>query len=312
MTIVLCVGVGFAGLFFSGVLSGPHGDSDDSPAWSPDGNRIAFRSNRDGNLDIYTMNTDGSQVVQLTRDPFADLYFFRSPIDTTPVWSPDGKRIAFASGRENEMMSYVNFNMYMMNVDGSHVVPLTHSDRVDILPAWSPDGQKIAFSGKEMFINNSFIQNPDWDIYVMKADGSGEIPLINDSGNDIEPAWSPDGRQIAFASDCDGNLNFYVINADGSDPVQLTYNSADNRAPVWSPDGKRIAFVSDRNGKQAMYVMNADGSDIVQLTNDQSNASTPSWSPDGSRIAFASDRDGDDDIYVMNADGSGMVQLTGK
>jgi hypothetical protein len=144
----------------------------------------------------------------------------------------------------------------------------------------------------------------------MNADGSDQIRLTNNSANDYTSAWSPDGTEIAFSSDRDGNYEIYVMNADGSDQIRLTNNSANDRFPAWSPDGTEIAFSSDRDGDFEIYVMNADGSDQIRLTNNSANDDYPAWSPDGTKITFSSDRDGNHEIYVMNADGSDQIRLT--
>ncbi|MDE2663035.1 MAG: hypothetical protein OXI39_08535 [Gemmatimonadota bacterium] len=141
--------------------------------------------------------------------------------------------------------------------------------------------------------------------------------LTDNNALDSNPAWSPDGRRVAFQSDRDGNIEIYVMNADGSGQTRLTNNSASDGSPAWSPDGRRIAFQSDRDGNEEIYVMNADGSSQTNLTSDPALDSNPAWSPDGTRIAFSSDRAPEDflepnypDVYVMNADGSGPIQLT--
>ena len=103
------------------------------------------------------------------------------------------------------------------------------------------------------------------------------------------PSWSPDGSQIAFDSDRDGNWEIYVMDADGSNPTNLTNNAADDQRPAWSPDGSKIAFHSNRDGNlDEIYVMDADGSNPIRLTNNTDNDHCPSWSPDGSKIAFRS------------------------
>jgi Tol biopolymer transport system component/PKD repeat protein len=159
--------------------------------------------------------------------------------------------------------------------------------------------------------------DPDLEIYVINADGSGETQLTNNAASvdDVYPSWSPNGTKIAFASSReDGDQEIYVMNADGSNPTRLTNSPGGDFSPSWSPDGTKIAFVSDRNANRDIYVMNAaDGSDVKRLTNNAASDvdDQPSWSPDGTKIAFDSHRDGNLDIYVMNAaDGSGEKRLT--
>ena len=132
--------------------------------------------------------------------------------------------------------------------------------------------------------------------------------LTYDEAFDSFPAWSPDGRRIAFDSDRDGNSEVYVMNADGSGVTRLTYNDAFDVFPAWSPDGRRIAFDSDRDGNLEIYVMNADGTGVTRLTYNNAGDGFPDWSPDGRRIAFGTGRDGNPAIYVMDA--SGVTRLT--
>ena len=229
----------------------------DDPSWDPDGRRIAFNSDRDGDREIYVMNADGSGVVQLTENSARDAY---------PSWSPDGKRIAFASDRDGDL------EVYVMNADGGGVVQLTENSAADALPRWSPDGRRIAFISD---------RDGDFEIYVMNADGGGFVQLTENSARDTYPSWTPDGHRIAYHSDRDGEDEVYVINADGSGIVQLTENSAADAFPSWSPDGRLIAFLSLRGGGYSgdIYVMNADGSGVMQLTDNAADDTKPSWSP---------------------------------
>lgn len=266
---------------------------DSTSTWSPDGSLIAFASNRDTgpaynpyNMDIYLMNSDGSNVRRIVDDP---------EYDVGPQWSPDGRKILFMTGRNG------NFDVYDMNADGTGQRNLTADyDKSDGAPVWSLDGQHIAFSrrieGKEQ-------------IFVMDADGGNLKRVTHNSANNGLPGWSPDGSKLVFQTDQDGNLEIYAISVDG-ELAQLTDDAADDLSPDWSPDGNRIAFSSNRNGKQHIYLMNADGSSLAQITNSQGEDTEPTWSPDGKRIAFTSMRDGNQEIYVMNADGSNPRRLT--
>ena len=148
------------------------------------------------------------------------------------------------------------------------------------------------------------------EIYVISSDGSGAKGLTFDNTLDADPAWSPDGKRIAFASERDGNREIYVMNADGTNPVRLTNVAAYDSGPAWSPDGERIAFVSARDGNAQIYVMDADGGNPARLTRNDANDTNPAWSPDGSRIAFQSDREGASRIWLMDTDGSHVNPLT--
>ena len=135
--------------------------------------------------------------------------------------------------------------------------------------------------------------------------------LTNNTVADSNPAWSPDGTRLAFASTRNGNSEIYVMNADGSNVLRLTNNAVADYQPTWSFDGSRIAFVSQRDGNPEIYVMAADGSNPVRLTNDAGSDTEPAWSPTGDRILFVSTRaPAAGAIYVMNADGTGVARLT--
>jgi Tol biopolymer transport system component len=314
LALLVCIAGSVALVYYSGWLSGTPGNRNDMPVWSPDGDSIAFFSDRRGNSDIFVMNSDGSHVEQLTRDVFASFYFTKSPADSSPSWSPDGGQIAFESGRDNQMLTYVNHDIYVMAADGSNVKRLTDDGADEGIPRWSPDGESIAYVKMEYFSDQSLRENPTGDIYMMNVDGTHQTQLTKDPANELEPSWSPDGANIAFISDRNGhNFDIYVMNAEGSNVTQLTNDSANEFGPVWSPDGTQIVFNSDRNGNVQLFMISIDGADLVQLTKDSSNSAYADWSPDGKHIVFESDRDtGYANIYVMNADGSNVMQLTGK
>ena len=194
-----------------------------------------------------------------------------------------------------------DFEIYVMNADGTKVTQVTHNQVNEFSPIWSPPGRKLAFGRCQATC----------DVVVINADGSGERALFIDG---FPGAWSPDGKRIAFGSGRDGDTEVFVMNADGTGVTQLTHNDFFFDFPhSWSPDGKQILFGSDRDGNPELYVMNVDGTGIIRLTDNPASdeGDHAGWSPDGTRIVFSSTRDGGDlDIFVMNADGSGVMQLT--
>ena len=176
--------------------------------------QIAFVSDRDGNSEIYVMDTDGQNPQRLTDNP---------AVDNSPSWSPDGKRIAFVSQRGNHWQ-----DIYMMDADGGNRRRLTQNrlDDWSPSPSWSPDGKQIAFvSDRE--------KDGFWDIFVMNANGRNLRNLTKDSLSDFDPSWSPDGKRIAFASGRNGKADIYVMDADGQNPRQLTNNPLHDYEPVW-------------------------------------------------------------------------------
>ena len=246
--------------------------------------KVVFTSQRDLNYEVYSMNADGSNPVNLSSNPDADMF---------ASFAPSGGQIAFTSFRDGG-----NGEIYVMNADGSGQTRLTNSPGTDAQPTWSPDGQQIAYRGG------------DWEIYVMSADGSGQVNVTNTAGVDDAPAWSPDGGRIAFETGRDGNREIYVMQADGSGQANLTAHPGQDHEPSWSPDGQRIAFRTDRDGDDEIYTMTSGGALQTRITTNSASESDPAWSPDAAKILFRSTRDGNSEVYAMGYGGDAQTRLT--
>ena len=148
-------------------------------------------------------------------------------------------------------------------------------------------------------------------ICTIDSDGGNCKLLRQVKGYLWSPAWSPDGRRIAFCHYANGRGQIYTMNADGADARNVSSNQWCDKSPAWSPDGKRIAFVSNREGDWEIYVMDSDGNAPTRITQTPGADQRPSWSPDGTQIAFESERLGDLDIFVCDRDGSDQRCITG-
>lgn len=236
---------------------------------------------------IFVMRADGSDPIQLTDG---------NHNDTAPVWSPDGRRIAFVSDRDG------NREVYVMNADGNEQHNLTTNGAEDWTPCWSPDGESLAFGS---------FRDGNWEIYLMDADGGNQQRLTQNEASDYAPSWSPDGERIAFVSNRDGNLDIYTVRVDGSDTVRFTDDEATDQSPLWWPDGSRLTWESYRDGNMEIYDANTDGSDLRNLSQDTySDDHGAAWSPWGRRLAFFSNRDGGWDIYSLDTASGKRDNLT--
>ena len=236
-----------------------------TPAWSPDGSRLAFVRESGRNADVYVADADGRNVERLTRAPSAEF---------SPSWSPDGKRIAFASNREGR------FRIYVMRADGTalrRVSPRAGAGDSHT-PSWSPDGRLIAFSS-----SHATPENPE--IYVVRPDGSGLRRLTRTKGNvevlgdDGWPRWSPDSKRVVFTSNRTGNGDVWIMRADGSAQRRLAgVGRRDDWAPAFSPDGTQVAFHSlDARGRSLLYVVRPNGTGLRSLG---VAGTDPAWRPE--------------------------------
>ncbi len=220
-----------------------------------------------------------------------------------PVWSPDGKRIAFISS-EFAAKEYTR-RITLMNRDGSHLTDLAEGGGA---PSWSPDGRYIVY--RDVRGNLAVVNAQSGEVTSLEGDGS--------RGGGFGPVWSPDGQHIAFTaytSYLNGHEEIYVVAADGTDETRLTYGATHSSNPTWSPDGKRIAFSSLKDfrpeetgsGYWAIELMDADGSNRVQLTRHESGWAT--WTPDGQHLIFPHYYDDKTSMFVIGVDGGAETQL---
>ena len=315
---------------------------DDEPAFSSDGQQIAFRSERDGG-GIFVMGATGESVRRV-----CDFGY-------NPSWSPDGKSIAIATERIVDPSGRVlNSQIWTVNVEsGARKVLFDGGDGVQ--PAWSPHDHSIAFWG---------VVKGRRVIFTMSAHGGRATPIIEDDSMNWNPFWSPDGKVLYFGSDRAGTMNVWrapidersgllrgrpepmtmstewsgpaSIARDGRsvafaarrgewhlysmpfDPVKMAFTGPPTellrgsrriQRGELSPDGKSVAF-NNLGAQEDIYIARRDGTELRQLTNDAFKDRQPRWSPDGSRLIFYSTRGGDYDIWTIRADGSGLQQLT--
>jgi Tol biopolymer transport system component len=236
-----------------GELNDQLSSQDKHPAWSPDGRRIAYTSTHLNKSDIFIMDANGDNRIQLTSAPKGS---------HRPAWAPDGQELVLLRGSGKQA------DIYVIDITSKKEKTLTLDSTQNGHPNWSPDGSRITFHriGQEIW--------PDKRIFVMNADGS-ESESITNGPTDVDPSWSPDGTQIVFArrrKDQAGGI--YVMDPSGRDPFQLT-EEKDPYAPAWSPDGTKILFQVSSGVEGMIYQIDKDGQNRKQLT----AGIDPSWQP---------------------------------
>lgn len=210
---------------------------------------------------------------------------------------PDGgpgchQRLAFASNRAGS-----NYEIYLINVDATGIVPLTNHSAADRDPQWSPNGTTILFSTD---------RDGNGEIYSISVTGTGTTNLTMNGAEDKWPRWSPNGATVAFVR----GGNIWRMSPTGTSQTQLTTSGDIISPPVWSPDGNLIATVRSIGGDLEVATVNVSTQQNVNLTNSPGTDSLPSWSSTGDRIAFISVRVSGSNIWAMNANGSSPTQLT--
>ncbi|RMG79611.1 MAG: hypothetical protein D6712_19390 [Chloroflexi bacterium] len=263
---------------------------------------LLFLANREGDWDIYLLQTDG-MALNLSKpeeDAPHDDYF--------PSWAMDGGVINFLSDKSGELAPAQILPNGTNRRDLSileAILTLFTEGRFDWDPQWLADGRFVIASLRDFNL----------EVYLVSADGQTLTRLTESGARDWFPALSPDGEQLLFNSDRNGNEDIYLLNLNdtGATPIPLTQHEADDIRAVWSLDGGRILFISERehnleSGVIDFYVMNADGSDLHPLGEDEIFEGGAVWSPDGEVYAFMSNRDGDFDLYLR--EGETTILLT--
>jgi len=271
-----------------------------APSWSPDGARIAFSSDRDGDWEVYMLHVDSLEATRVTDN---------NATDWDPSWAPGGDLIAFVSNRDAK--SSKGYDIYTIQPLEKSVTRLTFRPYGwDGDPSWTPTAVVGETSDFVVFASD---RDGNLEIYKLTiSDGSVTRLTYREQNPDIEPTLSPDGTKIAFQSRVEGNWEVFVMDVDGRNVKRLTFNPANDRFPAWSPDGNKIAFATSRDGNDEIYVMDVDGKNKKNLTNNPGNDADPTWSPDSAMVAFQSDRTGSIEIWRMSsADGTDQKQLTG-
>jgi eukaryotic-like serine/threonine-protein kinase len=317
---------------------------DGQPAFSPDGEQIAFRSERDGG-GIFVMGATGESVRRV------------SDFGYHPAWSPDGQQLVSVTQSVGDpALRFTTSQLWVITTATGERRLLSEGDAAQ--PSWSPDGRRIAYWGRS-------VTSGSGDIWTIPATGGPAVAVTTERSIDWNPVWAPDGRHLYFSSDRGGSMNLWRVAIDEqsgkalgpAEPVttgvgastQHVTISRDGRrlayaasiettnlqqvafdpdsgkvvgAPRWvtrgsrsvaqpesSADGQFLAFHSS-GSREDVFVAAANGSGLRQLTSDAFMDRSARWSPDGRRIAFYSDRTGKYEIWVINRDGSGLQQLT--
>jgi TolB protein len=221
-------------------------------------------------------------------------------IDEEPAWSRGGRLAVQRDGPTGTSAIFLRRGRTLRALTG----PLSAGGPADIQPSWSPDGTRVAFARALPAARGRSVAG--FDIYVARVKGGRVRRLTTDVGNDTQPAWSPDGKRIAFTSDRAGNQDVYTMRANGRGLRRLTGTPAEDSSPSWSPNGRRIAFTSDRNGSEDVFTMTARGKALRRLTRSSADEGDPAWSPNGRRIAYAVAGRG---LYVMSPTGGGKRRL---
>ena len=314
-----------------------------NPAYSPDGQQIAYDTRLAGAHRIWLAEANGRNPRQLTSDSS------EAVVHTTPRWSPDGFRVAF------RRIDNLKSDIVVADVQTGRTTRVTDDNVLDMDPVWSPDGDYIYFTSSRggglnlwrLRVNRSgqalgqpeqlttgagddvapavapggrrlafAVRGINSDLWQLPLNpNTGEAtgqpqPIVRTTRAESRAAWSPDGSSIAFNSDRLGEMNIWIRSRRDSAERQLTRGGGGDYQPNWAPDGSAITFFSARAGNADIWTARVSDGQLAQLTRDPSTDINPFYSPDGRHIAFVSDRGGRAEIWVMRPDGSEQRRLT--
>lgn len=251
------------------------------------GARLAAVGSRGGNKEIFLMDSDGANVVPVTKN---------GAINLSPAWSPDGGAIAWTSYKKS------NPDLYVKELGSGRTRTISNVKGVNTSPDFSPDGKTLALARSV---------EGDSDIFLVDARTGAEVRRLTTGGGiDVSPDHSPDGSRIAFASERSGGSQIYVLPVTGGEAKRLTFVGDFNIDPVLSPDGTKVAFVGRSQGGFDVYVADVDGRNVVRLTQDMGDNEDPTWTPDSRYVVFSSTRTGRSELWISTADGRHHTQIT--
>lgn len=263
-----------------------------------DPTHIAFTSPREGNNEIYIMETKGKNLQNLTNHPAQD---------RQPTFSPDGQWMAFVSDRDDGTN-----RIYLMNRSRNELRSLTKhlASKGDFDPDWSPDGQWIVFTSR------ADIPKADPNIYKINVN-SGAAQQLTDTGYNRFPEWSPDGDRILFYSTRKEGNDLFLMKSNGTRVRRVRERRFGGGQPTWSPDGKQIAYQMTDLAGEGIYIMTDEGQNNRRITRDNTWSAVPAWSPDGQWIAYElevetpwGNLNRDSNIHLVSPDGIETRQLT--
>lgn len=246
------------------------------PAFSPDGSRVLFTSQRTGEPSLWIVAANGGEPAPVPVAGSGDFY---------SSWAPDGQSIAIDL-RERGGPPH----LYRYWFGSGKLERLTDSPGMDAHPAFSPDGSEIVFTS---------MRAGSMDIWIMNADGTAPHPVFQDDAGDWHPSWSPDGRRILFESDRGGGESqVWRVDRDGSNLLRVTHGPGQSSRASWSPDGTLILFGQD----DGLWVTSPEGGEPVRLLERPGREANAAWSPDGSRIVVSAHEGANSDLWIYTLD----------